>query len=155
MQKLLLCLTLLSFVSCQQNQDTPKDVAARASGRFTVQSYVVFGDTMYAINRINKIGVSDFYVIVDRKGPDSVRVGTFYTRKSLPVRFLKDVRVVETKGAFQLSASNYVPANYEGKIDGNSFYERSVGGGLYIPPVDSSKSVYTSTSAGIVLSAQK
>lgn len=133
----------------------PNDVAARASGRYTVQSYIVFGDTMYAINRINKIGVSDFYVLVDRKGPDSVRVGTFYTRKSLPVRFLKDVRVVETKGTFQLSANNYVPSGYEGKIDGNSFYERSTGGGLFIPPVDSSKSVYTSTSAGIVLSAQK
>ncbi|RYF75992.1 MAG: hypothetical protein EOO39_06170 [Cytophagaceae bacterium] len=155
MQKLLLFLSLLSFISCQQNQDMPNDVAARASGRYTVQSYIVFGDTMYAINRINKIGVSDFYVIVDRKGPDSVRVGTFYTRKSLPIRFLKDVRVVETKGTFQLSANNYVPSGYEGKIDGNSFYERSVGGGLFIPPVDSSKNVYTSTSTGIVLTAQK
>ncbi|GAB3806642.1 hypothetical protein GCM10028819_42410 [Spirosoma humi] len=154
MNKLFLVLPLLGLFSCKSD-DQPADVAARASGKYIVQVYSVFGDTVYSTSGINKIGVSDFYIVVDRKGPDSVRVGTFYTRKRLPVRFLKDVRVTETNGKFQLSATNYVASGYQGIIEGNTFKERSINAGLLIPLVDSLKSTYVPSPAGIVISAQK
>ncbi|GAB3715693.1 hypothetical protein GCM10027592_56340 [Spirosoma flavus] len=154
MNKLFLILPLLGLFSCK-SEDQPTDVTARASGKYIVQSYTVFGDTMYSTRGVNKIGVSDFYIVVDRKGPDSVRVGTFYTRKSLPVRFIKDVRVTEASGRLQLSAINYVASGYQGIIEGNTFTERSVSAGLLIPLADSSKSTYVPSPAGIIISAQK
>ncbi|GAB3549055.1 hypothetical protein [Spirosoma fluminis] len=154
MNKLFLLLSLLGLLGCQ-SEEQPLDVAARASGKYIVQYYNVFGDTLYSLRGINKIGVSDFYVVVDRKGPDSVRIGTFYTRKGLPVRFLKDVRVSETNGKFQLSANNYVSSGYQGIIEGNTLNEQSVSAGLLIPLVDSSKSTYMPSPAGIIISAKK
>ncbi len=102
-------------------------MAARASGRFAVQFYVVNGDILYTNTGINKINVSEFYILIDRKKPDSVRVGSVYkaTGDLGSQIYIKDVGVRETSGTFQLMAPPTVSSDYESSIDGNTFYERT------------------------------
>ena len=159
MNKLLLLLSFTGLVSCQP-KDQPVDAAARASGKYTVQSYVVFGDTLYTINGINKIGVSDFYIVVGRRGPDSAQVSSVYMKNGSPGRivFIKEVGVSETNGTFQLSFGTNTTSGlkYESRIDGNVFRERTEGGGLLIPPVSGSL-ISTNDPAlkDIIISAKK
>ncbi len=134
----LIILSFIGLVSCQPD-DLPNDVAARAAGRFAVQSYVVNGDTLYTSMGINKIGVSEFYIIVDRKKPDSVRVGSAYKKigDAGIVMSIKDVGVSETNGTFQLTAPPTVSSDYESSIDGNTFYEHTGlgNGGVIVFPL--------------------
>jgi hypothetical protein len=160
MTKLLLPLLSLSFLACQPNEPVYTDVAARAAGRYVVQSYVINGDTLYSSRGINKIGISEFYVIVDRKNPDSVRVGSVYkkTGDAGSVTSIKDVGVSEINGAFQLSARPTATSIYESRITANSFYERTAKGGfgiIIIPPGYSIKTPIDPTLEGVIISAQK
>ena len=155
MNKLLFFLSFIGLVSCQGN-DQPSDVAARASGKYIVQAYVVNGDTLYSPKGINKIDVRDFYVQVDRKEPDSVRVGVFYTKNGFnPTIALRDVGVSETNGTFQLTAKTDPLSAYEGRIEGNTFYERSVGSAIMVWLTDSPTVPTSSIVKGVVISAQK
>ena len=158
MKKLILLLSVLGFLSCQRKEDIPNDVAARASGQYAVQSYVVNGDTLYTSKGINKIGVSEFYIVVDRKKPDSVRVGSFYkkTGEAGLISITKDVGVSETNGTFQLSSRISAPAIYESRITDNAFYERTVGNGVFVlPPAYVLKTPPNPALEGIIISAQK
>lgn len=155
MNKLLLVLSFTGLIGCQ-SKDQPSDVAARASGKFIVQSYVVNGDTLYSSKGVNKIGVSDFYIIVDHKGPDSVRVGSFYTKTGfVPTAALRDVGVSETNGTFQLTAKTEPLSTYEGRIEGNTFYERSVGSAIMVWLTDSPTVPTSSIVKGVVITALK
>ena len=155
MKKLLLFLSFIGLVSFQP-KDQPSDVAARAAGKYIVQAYVVNGDTLYTSKGINKIGVSDFYVIVDRKGPDSVRVGCFYTKSGfVPASALRDVGVSETNGKFQLTTRTDPLSAYEGRIEGNTFYERSVGSAILVWLTDTPTVPSSSIVKGVIISAEK
>lgn len=155
MNKLLLFLSFIGLVSCQSN-DQPSDVAARASGKFIVQAYVVNGDTLYTSKGINKIGVSDFYIQVDRKVPDSVRVGIFYTKNGFnPTIAIRDVGVSETNGTFQLTTKTDPLSAYEGRIEGNTFFERTVGSAILVWLADSPTVPSSSIVKGVVITAQK
>jgi hypothetical protein len=134
-------------------------VAARASGRYTVQFYVLNGDTLYTSKGINKIGVSEFYVVVDRKGPDSVRVGSIYKKIGDAGSFnhIKDVGVSETNGTFQLSVL-VGSSTYESRIEGSNFYERTTRGGpgvFIFPPSYLFTSPVNPALEGVVISAKK
>ncbi|GAB3755970.1 hypothetical protein GCM10028817_25030 [Spirosoma pomorum] len=138
----------------------PNDVAARASGRYTVLTYCINGDTLYSSKGVNKISVSEFYIVVDRKKSDSVRVGSAYKRNGdVGVAIhIKDVGVSESNGVFQLSAGSRAPALYESKITANTFYERSVNGapGVVVVPLGYSfKTPSNPSQEGIIISAQK
>ena len=160
MNKLLLFLSFIGLLSCQP-EDQPTDVAARASGRFAVQSYVVNGDTLYTSSGINKIGVSEFFIAVDRKKPDSVRVGSVYKKigDAGSIDFAKVVGVRETNGTFQLVAPSTVSSAYESSIDGNSFYERTSlgkGGGIIVlAPSYVLKKPIDPAQEGVFISAKK
>lgn len=136
MNKLLILLSLGFLLSCE-GEDQPNDVAARASGRYAVQSYVLNGDTLYTSKGVNKVGVSEFYIVVDRKNPDTVQVRSVYRDKLGSVNHIKDVSVSEMNGTFRLSASTAVPQFYESRIEGNAFYERAARGGpgVFILPL--------------------
>ena len=160
MVKLLLPLMLLSFLACQPKESVPNDVAARASGRYTVQTYILNGDTLYSAEGVNKIGVSEFYIIVSRKNSDSLRVGSVYKKMGDigSITFIKDVGVSESNGVFQLSTKIKSPALYESRITTNTFYERSVKGGpgvVVIPTGYSFKTPSDPTQEGVIISAQK
>lgn len=160
MTKLFLPLLFLSFLACEPKENVPNDVAARASGRFAVQTYILNGDTLYTSKGINKIGVSEFYIIVDRKKSDSVRVGSVYKKTGDPgsITHIKDVGVSESNGVFQLSAELRTPSLYESTITANTFYERSVKGGpgvLVVPAGYSLKTPNDPTQEGVIISAQK
>ena len=156
MNKLLLLLPFIGLVGCQQPEQ-PTDVAARASGRFAVQSYAFNGDTLYSSGGINKLGVSDLYIVVDRKGPDSVRVGGFAVKNGGTSRFLRDVGVQESNGTFRLTQSNSTTMTYDSRIEGDRFYERSTGGGwLELPsPSYTVKTPADPAQKGIIILAQK
>lgn len=159
MKNFLLLLPFLGLWGCEQTEK-PTDVAARASGRFAVQSYVVNGDTLYTSRGVNKIGVSEFYIIVDRKKPDSVRVGSVYKQTGAAGSFthIKDVGVSETSVGFQLSAQTGAVSIYECRIEGNTFYERAVRGGpgvLVVPPSYVFKRPTDPALEGIVITAQR
>lgn len=160
MNKLLLFLSFIGLLSCQPD-DQPTDVAARASGRFAVQTYILNGDTLYTSAGVNKINVSEFYIIVDRKKPDSVRIGSAYRKigDAGVVMSIKDVGVSETNGTFQLSAPPTVSLDYESRIDGNAFYERTglgKGGGIIIlPPSYVYRKPANPALEGVVITAKK
>lgn len=160
MAKLLLPLLFLGFFGCQHKESVPNDVAARASGRYTVLTYSINGDTLYASKGVNKIGVSEFYIVVDRKKSDSVRVGSVYKKigdVGVAIQ-TKDVGVSESNGVFQLSTGSRAPALYESKITANTFYERSVNGapGVVVVPLGYSfKTPSNPSQEGIIISAQK
>ncbi|CAN5501481.1 hypothetical protein BH09BAC4_BH09BAC4_18190 [soil metagenome] len=155
MNKLILFLSFIGLVSCQADNQ-PSDVAARASGKFVVKYYVVNGDTLYSAKGVNKIDVSDFYVQVDRKEADSVRVGIFYTKNGFnPTMALRDVGVSETNGKFQLSARTEPLSTYEGRIEGNTFYEHTEGSAIMVWLTDSPPVPISSIVKGVVISAQK
>lgn len=159
MNKLLLLLSFIGLLSCQP-EDQPNDVAARASGRFAVQSYVVNGDTLYTSTGVNKINVREFYIVVDRKTPDSVRVGSVYIKigEGGSHTHIKDVGVRETNGTFQLSYLPTVSSDYESSIDGNAFYERSglgKGGIIILSPPYILKSPTNPALEGVFISAKK
>ena len=160
MTKLLLPLLSLIFLACQPNETVYTDMAARASGRYIVQSYVINGDTLYSNKGINKIGISEFYIIVDRKESDSVRVGSAYKKigDAGVITHIKDLGISETNGVFQLSAGLTGPALYESKIAADSFYERSVNGapGVVVVPIGYSfKTPNNPSQEGVIISAQK
>lgn len=158
MKKLLLLLSFISLLSCQPKENVPTDVAARASGKYIVHDYVVYGDTLYSTKGINKIGVSEFYIVVDRKKPDSVRVGSIYRKNGDPgvTVLIKDVGVQETNGTFQLTVQTIAPASYESRITENVFYERSVRtGSIVLPPSYVLKSPANPALAGVIISARK
>lgn len=158
MNKLLLLLPFIGLFSCQPKENLPTDVAARASGRYAVQYYVLNGDTLYTSKGINRIGVSEFCIVVDRKGPDSVRVGSVYKDKAGSFNHIKDVGVREMNGTFQLSAPTAAPAFYESRIEGNAFYERTARGGpslFVLPPSYSLNSPANPALEGVSISAQK
>lgn len=123
MKKLFL-LPFICLLSCRQ-KDLPSDAASRASGVYTVQSYVVDGDTLYSTNGKNMLRADDFRVEIDRKSPDSVAIAfsLFRNLKSPPSRI---VHVDEMGRRFEFSDSIKSPFVYESRIDGNKFYERTV-----------------------------
>ncbi|QDK81016.1 hypothetical protein EXU85_21325 [Spirosoma sp. KCTC 42546] len=160
MGKLLLLLCFSGFLSCQPKDTTPNDVAARAAGKYVIQSYVLNGDTLYTSKGINKLGVSEFYIIVDRKGPDSVRIGSVYKTigEAGSQIHIKDVGVSETNGSFQLTAATSAPQLYECRIEGNAFYERSVRGGpgiFVVPPGYTLKTPADPALEGVIIAARK
>ena len=126
MNKLLILLAFSGLFGCQPKEQ-PSDVAARASGRYPVNFYVVDRDTLLSSTGINKLGLTNYYIEVSRVGPDSVRVMTNYTKNGLSCGMGKDVRIREVNGVFQLSANVNAPSVYEGRIEGQTFYERTVG----------------------------
>jgi hypothetical protein len=116
MKKLLIPLWFIGLFGCQP-KDEPSDVAARASGVYAIQFFVVDGDTLYSPNGKNKLGVNNFYVGVSRKAPDSVQVSY---PKNVPNSFVLDIGVVpvggirivniaERGGKFQLSIASRLP----------------------------------------------
>lgn len=166
MKKLLIPLCFVGLFGCQP-KDEPSDMAARASGVYAVQFFVVDGDTLYSPNGKNKLGVNNFYVGVSRKAPDSVQVSY---PKNVPNSFVLDIGVVpvggirivniaETGGKFQLFNSIKAPSIYESTIDGNRFYERTVGPNLDSLKArllfDSLRSPYVPPMREIIISAQK
>lgn len=158
MHKLLGLLLLGSLSSCEP-ADQFNDVAARASGRYAIQSYVLNGDTLYKSRGVNKLGVSEFYVVVDRKGPDSVRVGSVYKTSSETGSHthIKDVGVSETNGVFTLTSAISTKL-YEGRIEGDVFYEKSLWGGpsiFVLPPAYTVESPADPTTEGIRITAKK
>ena len=159
MNKLLLLVSFICLVGCEP-EEQPNDVTARASGRYAVQFYVLNGDTLYTSKGINKIGVSEFYIVVDRKTPDSVRVASVYKKigDGGSVTHLKDVGVSELNGTFQLSAPTFSPSTYESRIEENTFYERTTRGGpsvFVLPPSFSLISPTNPALEGVIISAQK
>jgi hypothetical protein len=160
MAKLLVPLLFLSLLACQPKESVPTDVAARASGRYTVQTYSINGDTLYSSKGVNKIGVSEFYLIVDREKSDSVRVGSVYKKNGDAgvTIHTKDVGVSESNGVFQLATGSRAPARYEGSITTNTFYERSVNGApgvVVVPPGYSFKTPGNPSQEGVIISALK
>ncbi|AKD54590.1 hypothetical protein [Spirosoma radiotolerans] len=166
MNKLFLLLALTGLFSCQP-EDQPADVAARASGAYVIQSYVVNGDTVYSTSGINKLGVSNFSIRVGRKASDTVAVEYAQNRSTLPVANFSNIPVTGTRivyieekgGKFQLSSYEKAPFVYESSIDGNRFYERTVGYNVDSLEArwrfDSLKSPYTPPLREIIISAQK
>ena len=150
---------LLSFlgscIGCRQGMMID-DTAARLSGQYVVQSYVVNGDTLFVSAGVNKIDVKEFYIFIDRKVPDSVYISTSFKRIGAThgVRFTKDVGVREVNGVFQLSAS----PDYEGSIANHTFYERSgigKGGGAIINPPSPFPVTSDPTLEGVFIIAKK
>lgn len=166
MNKLLLLSSLIGLFGCQP-EDQPSDAAARASGTYAIQSYVVNGDTVYSTSGINKLGVSDFSIRVGRKTSDTVAVEYAQNRSTLPVANFTNIPVtgarivyIEEKGGrFQLASYANAPFVYESSIDGNRFYERTVGYDVDSLEArwrfDSLKSPYTPPLREIIISAQK
>ena len=166
MNKLRLLLPLIGLLSCQP-EDQPSDTAARASGNYAIQSYVVNGDTVYSTSGKNKLGVRDFYIRVGRKASDTVAVE--YTQNwstlpvanfsSIPVTGARIVYIEEKGGKFQLASYAKAPFVYESSIDGNRFYERTVGYNIDSLEArwrfDSLKSPYIPPLREIIISAQK
>jgi hypothetical protein len=83
MMKLLIPVLLLFLAACDQNH-LIDDEAARLRGDYLVQSYVINQDTLFAAGKINKIGVTDFKVIVSRKTADSLSIGYSWTMNQKP-----------------------------------------------------------------------
>lgn len=166
MRNLLLPLCFAGLVGCQP-KDEPSDVAARASGAYAIQSYVVDGDTLYSIGGKNKLGVKDFYIRVGRKTSDTVVVEYAQNRSTVPLANFTNIPVsggrilyVEEKnGKFQLASYAKAPFVYESNIDGNRFYERTVGYNVDSLEArwrfDSLKSPYNPPLREIIISAQK
>lgn len=157
MNKLLSLLSFVGLIGCQP-KDQPGDVAARASGRYPVNFYVVDRDTLLS-SGINKLGLTNYHIEVSRVGPNSVRVMTNYTKNGLSCGVGKDVRIEEVNGIFRLSASLNAPSIYEGKIEGGVFYERTVGMNVDSLNsrwlIDSLKSPYSPLLRETIISAQK
>lgn len=160
MNKLFTFLLVGSLFSCERTEQ-PNDVAARASGRYAIQSYTLNGYTLYTSKGVNKLSFSEFYIIVDRKGPDSVRIGSVYKKigNGGSHTHIKDVGVVETNGTFQLTAATATPQLYESRIEGNAFYEKAVRGGpsIFVLPSSSYsiKAPTDPTLEGIIITARK
>jgi hypothetical protein len=166
MNKLLLLLLLIGLVSCQP-KDQPSDVAARASGAYAVRSFVVDGDTLYSTSGKNKLGISNFYIGISRKASDTVAVSY---AKNVPNSFVLDIGIVpvggirivsiaEVSGKFRLFNGTKAPFVYESSIDGNRFYERTIGYNMDSLAVrlglDSLRSPYTPPLREIIISAEK
>ena len=166
MRRLLIPLFFVGLFSCQP-EDEPSDVAARASGSYAIQSYVVNGDTVYSASGKNKLGVSNFSIRVGRKASDTVAVEYAQNRSTLPLANFSNIPVtgarivyIEQKGSkFQLASYAKAPFVYESSIDGNRFYERTVGYNVDSLEArwrfDSLKSPYTPPLREIIISAEK
>lgn len=158
MKKLLLSVCFLGCLACQPKEEVFTDLAARAAGQYQIQAYVLNGDTLYTSKGVNKIGVSEFYIVLSRIKPDSVRLATVYRKQGeiARINLLKTVGVREINGTFQLSTNTATSSGYEGRIQGASLYERTLGGGAVVVPTP-----YTWRKAndpaldGIIISAQK
>lgn len=155
----LLSLLLLGFLASCERKNPIDDTAARASGRYAIQSYVVNGDTLYKSRGINRLGASEFYVIIDRKGPDSVRIGSVYktTGDMRSQTHIKDAGISETNGVFTLKSAVSTQL-YEGRIEGGTFFEKSAWGGpsiFVIPPSYTFESSTNPALQGISITAQK
>ena len=161
MNKLFVLSALASFLSLScERDDLPNDVAARASGTYVIESYVVNGDTLYSTQGINRLSFSEFYIIVERKGPDSVRIGSVYqTMNGVGSHtYIKDVGISEINGMAHLSATTVSPQVYEGRIEGNTFYERAAKGWpslLVLPPSYSVKPAVNPNLEGVIITARK
>lgn len=136
MKKWILLLLLGSCLGCKQRMMFD-DMAARLSGQYVVESYIINGDTLYARGRINKIDIKEFFIYIDRKAPDSLYIVTSYKfigEKDNNTRFTRNAGVKEVNGSFQLSNSS----GYESSITDHTFHERTgLGKGadiIIIPP---------------------
>lgn len=126
MKSSLLLLPLAGLLSCQPKNQLP-DAAARSMGKYTIQSYVMDGDTLFATNGINKYEVSDFYVEVTRLESSKVLVTKYYHRNKVPCSMSNQANVEEVGHAFKLTSDAIKPSLYEATISNGVFYERSVG----------------------------
>lgn len=160
MQKIFSLFLLCGILSGCEPDNTPTDVPARASGKYIVQYYAINGDTLYAGKTVNKLGLREFYILVDRKSSDSVRVGSTY--KTLDQAgshtHVKYAAIAENKGTFLFSVSTASTQAYESRIVGNTFYERTALGGpalVVIPPAYELKMPVDSSTAGITIVAVK
>lgn len=166
MRKLLISLCFVGLLGCQPENE-PTDVAARASGVYAVKSFVVDGDTLYSINGKNKLAIKNFYVGVSRKAADTVAVSypqnipnSFVLNLgTLPVGGIRIVNISDVSGKFQLSNGTKAPFAYESSIDGNKFYERTIGYNIDSLEarwrLDSLKSPYKPLLREIIISAQR
>ena len=158
MKKLLLSVSFLGGLSCQPEEEPFTDVAARAAGQYQIQAYVLNGDTLYTSTGVNKIGVSEFYIVLGRIKPDSVRISTVYRKQGEPgiINLLKTAGVREVNGTFQLSTYSGTSSRYEGRIQGASLYERTLGGGpVVVPTTYTWQKPNDPALEGIIISAQK
>lgn len=134
---LLFALTMGLF-SCDRTE-LPDDAAARAAGEYQVQSYVINGDTLYGAGRIDKIGLSKFYISVGRKTADSlnVRLTIQKTADAGQIVFSRKVGFREAGGAYELHLPQTTPNDYQSSINHGVFEEKTVLGGLafmVLPP---------------------
>lgn len=166
MRKLLILLYLAGLFGCQPRNE-PTDVAARASGAYAVQSFIVDGDTLYSSNGTNKLGVNNFYLGVSRKAADTVAISypgnlpnSFVVNLgTVPIGGIRIVNIADVNGKFRLSNKTKAPFVYESSIDGNRFYERTIGYNIDSLEarwrLDSLKSAYNPPLREIIISAQK
>lgn len=166
MRKLLIPLSLVGLVGCQPTNE-PSDVAARASGAYAVQAYVIDGDTLYSSNGRNLLGVTNFFIGISRRTADTVAVSypqslpnSFVVNLgTVPIGGLRIVNINEVSGKFQLSDGTKGPFVYESRIDGNRFYERTIGYNIDSLEarfrLDSLKRPYKPPLREIIISAQK
>lgn len=169
MNKLLLLFSSIGFLSCQPKDQLPSDAAARASGAYAVQLYVVDGDTLYSTNsNKNKLGISNFYIGVSRKTADTVMISyaenlsttAIANLTNMPLGVSRLARVDETNGKFIIvGGDNRAPLAYESSIDGIRFYERTVGFNVDSLEarwrLDSLKSPYKPPLKEVIITAQK
>ena len=158
MKKLLLSVSFLGCLACQPKEEVFTDPAARAAGQYQIQAYVINGDTLYTNTGVNKIGVSEFSIVLGRIKPDSVRLATVYRKQGEPgrINLLKTVAINEVNGTFQLSTNTITSSRYEGRIQGASLYERTLGGGAVVVPATYTwRKPNDPALEGIIISAQK
>ena len=166
MRMLLIPLYLVVLLGCQPKNE-PLDVAARVSGAYAVQAYVIDGDTLYSSRGINKLGVTNFFVGVSRRTADTVAISypqnipnSFVVNLgTVPIGGIRIVTISEVSGKFQLSDGTKSPFVYESSIDGNRLYERTIGYNIDSLEArfrfDSLKSPYNPPLREIIISAQK
>jgi hypothetical protein len=130
MMKLLIPVLLLFLASCDQSH-LIDDEAARLRGDYLVQSYVINQDTLFAAGKINKIGVTDFKVIVSRKTADSLSIGYSWTMNQKPgALHIRQLHLTGGNGQYKLSMPSTAPFFYEGSISADIYSERTSLAGL-------------------------
>ena len=158
MKKIFLLLAFIGLIGCQPKNE-PSDVATRASGRYSVQYYVVDGDTLLSTKGINKLGLSSYYIDISRVGPDSVSVINYSTKNGSDCGIGGFAHVVEVNGKFQLSANVGSRDVYESSIRDGLFYQRTVGMNVDSLKkhwdIDSLKVPYNVPNREVIISAKK
>ena len=162
--KLLPLFALFGLLSCEPD-DKFTSVAAGAKGLYLVTTYIVSGDTLFALvpgstgytSKINRIGVDNFTIAIDVIGSDQLTVRTDYWRNGVRSTFSKEVAVRLTNYDYQFSLVKTNAASaYEGSVGRFSgfFYERTVGGGVLIPLADSITKPNPSSPPDVIIIAQ-